>query len=171
LVYFVGNYNPANIVFFGLNPGHSDKNSPIEDKEARIYWDRYQQLYRNFFAYFEMMGFESPYYTSLSHLLTGLMNNPRGHRINDKWKFFNSYLTNMELIPYHSGGIVLPTKLNNYQLNYLTERIDESINFIIPFKPKLFIFNGSTWYTLLIRNGIITDFEKVSITDKFSLIF
>jgi hypothetical protein len=170
-VYFVGNYNQANIIFFGLNPGHSDTNSPIEDKQARISWDRYQQLYRNFFAYFEMMGFESPYYTSLWYLLTGLTSNPFEHRISDKWKFFSSYLTNMELIPYHSRGIVLPRILNDYQLNYLTKRLYENINFITHFKPKLFIFNGSTWYTILIGNGIITDFEKISITDKFNLLF
>lgn len=169
--YIIGNYSQSNIVFFGLNPGHSDANSPIEDKEARISWDRYQQLYQNFFSYFEKMEFESPYYTSLWYLLTGLMNNPKEYKINDKWKFFNSYLTNMELIPYHSRGIALPIRLNNSQLNYLTERLDENINFIHCFKPKLFIFNGSTWHTLLIRNGIITDFEKISITDKFSLLF
>ncbi|WP_458744680.1 hypothetical protein [Candidatus Nitrosocosmicus sp. T] len=170
-VYFVGNYSQSNIIFFGLNPGHSDVNSPIEEMEARISWDRYQQLYRNFFAYFEKMGFESSYYTSLWYLLTGLTNNPIEHKINNKWKFFDSYLTNMELIPYHSRGIALPIILNNYQPNYLSERLDENINFIIHFEPKLFIFNGSTWYTLLIRNGIITDFEKVSITDRFNLIF
>lgn len=169
--YVIGNYKQANIIFFGLNPGHSDTNSPIEDKEARISWNRYQQLYLNFFVYFEKMRFESPYYTSLWYLLTGLTNNPQEHRINDKWKFFNSYLTNMELIPYHSRGIVLPTILKKDQRSYLTERLNENINFIIHFKPKLFIFNGNTWYTLLIRNGIITDFEKVSITDKFNLVF
>jgi len=170
-VYFVGNYSQSNLVFFGLNPGHSEVNSPIEDEEARISWDKYQQLYLNFFSYFEKMGFESPYYTSLWYLLKGLTHNPIEHKINDKWKFFNSHLTNMELIPYHSRGIVLPTRLNTYQLNYLTERLDENINFITHFKPKLFIFNGSTWYTLLISNGIITDFEKISITDKFNLLF
>lgn len=146
-------------------------NSPIEDEEPRISWDRYQQLYRNFFAYFEKMRFESPYYTSLWYLLTGLTRNPKEHKINDKWKFFSSCLTNMELIPYHSRGIALPTSLNSHQLNYLTERLGDNINFITRFKPKLFIFNGSMWYTVLIRNGVITDFDKVSITDRFSLIF
>lgn len=170
-VYLVGNYNQANIIFFGLNPGHSDTNSPIEDKEARISWDRYQQLCRNFFLYFEKIGFESPYYTSLWYLLNGLTNNPQEHRISDKWKFFNLHLTNMELIPYHSRGIVLPRTLNDYQLDYLMKRLHENINFITHFKPKLFIFNGSTWYTLLIGNGIITEFEKVPITGKFSLYF
>ncbi len=85
-------------------------------------------------------------------------------------EIFNSCLTNMDLIPYHSRGIALPTRLNNYQLNYLSERLNENIDFIIHFKPKLFIFNGSTWYALLIRNGIITDYEKISITDRFNVI-
>lgn len=64
-VYFVGKYNKSPIILYGLNPGHSDLNSPIEDKKARISWERYQKLYQNFFLFFEKNGFESPYYTSL----------------------------------------------------------------------------------------------------------
>ena len=77
----------------------------------------------------------------------------------------------MELVPYHSRGITLPPRLNSQQLNYLIERLEENIHFITKFKPKLFIFNGSPWYTLLIKNGLITDSDKVPITNKFNLYF
>lgn len=153
-VYFVGKYDKSPIIIFGLNPGHSETNSPIEDKGARISWKRYQVLYRDFFSYFGKNGFESPYYTSLWYLLTGLMlNQEEEPEMKEKWKFFESHLTNMELIPYHSRGITIPSILNDHQLNYLIDRLEENINFIVNFKPKLFIFNGSTWYTLLIKTG------------------
>ena len=65
----------------------------------------------------------------------------------------------------------MPSKLADSQLNYLVQRFEENINFIINFKPKLFIFNGSPWHSLLIKDEIITEFEKVPITNKFSLYF
>jgi hypothetical protein len=37
---------------FGINPGYSHKNNPVEDKEARKSWQDYQNLYLNFFRYF-----------------------------------------------------------------------------------------------------------------------
>ena len=77
----------------------------------------------------------------------------------------------MELIPYHSRGISFHSIFTPSQLNYLKERFENSINFIIRFSPKLFIFNGNPWYILLINNGIIDRYEKVSLTPKFSLYF
>jgi hypothetical protein len=74
-----------------------------------------------------------------------------------------------ELIPYHSRGIAISSKLTNIQLDYLVGRFEESINFIINFKPKLFIFNGNPWYLLLIKNKLISEFEKIPITNKFNV--
>jgi hypothetical protein len=66
-VYVVGKYKKTPIVMFGLNPGYSLKNNPIEDQEARKSWEHYQNLYLNFFRYFSDHKFESPYYTALGH--------------------------------------------------------------------------------------------------------
>jgi hypothetical protein len=172
-VYIVGKYNISPYISFGINPGYSDINNPIEEREVRISWEKYQELYQNFFLFFERNGFKSPYYTSLWYLLTGLRSTFDGEQpqINHKWKFFQSCLTNMELIPYHSRGMIISSKLADSQLNYLVRRFKENINFIIKFKPKLFIFNGNPWHSLLIKNEIITEFEKVLITNKFSLYF
>jgi hypothetical protein len=47
----------------------------------------------------------------------------------------------MELIPYHSPGITFPSFLSKVQLKYLLPRFENGINFIVKYKPKLFIFN------------------------------
>ena len=103
----------------GINPGFSSKNSPVEDKETRKSWEGYQSLYLNFFRYFADHKFESPYYSALGHLLAGLT----GDQSKSKWDLFDSYLTNLELIPYHSEGLTLPSKLSSSQLEYLNIRL------------------------------------------------
>jgi len=72
------------------------------------------------------------------------------------------------LIPYHSEGISLPSILTRQQFTYLRSRYDSNINFIIPFKPKLLIFNGRIWETLLIEHNLIEDYVKVPVTKQFS---
>jgi hypothetical protein len=106
-VYLFGKYRLTPFVMFGINPGYSQTNSPIEDQEARRSWKHYQDLYINFFLYFSNNRFESPYYTSLWHIVSGLVNSydHREHQKKDKWKLFDTYLTNIELNPYHSEGI------------------------------------------------------------------
>ncbi len=58
-----------------------------------------------------------------------------------------------------------------HQLEYLFPRFRNSIDFIINYRPKLFIFNGSPWYILLIKNNIINKFDKISLTKKFNFYF
>ena len=81
------------------------------------------------------------------------------------------YLANLELVPYHSEDITLPSKLYKPQLEYLKRRFDSNLNFIIQFRPKLFIFNGNIWHTLLIKNNLVATYEKVCISEKFSIYF
>ncbi|MGB9169298.1 MAG: hypothetical protein WCB31_10265 [Nitrososphaeraceae archaeon] len=165
-VLIVGNYEIAPIVMFGINPEYSSNNNPTEDREARISCERYLQLYKNFYRYFESNRFESPYYNALKYLISGLIKTDIPHE--QKWKFFDRYLINMELIPYHSTGITFPAFLSRSQSKYLLPRFQNSLDFIIKFRPKLFIFNGNPWYILLIKNKIIKNFDKVSLTKKFS---
>lgn len=170
-VYIVGRYQTSPFISFGINPGYSDVNNPSEEKVARVSWKTYQDLYQNFFSFFNTNGFESPYYTSLWYLLTGVKTNSRKFEIRDKWKFFEENLTNMELIPYHSKGIILSSMFDDNQLHYLVQRFKENIDFIINYKPKLFIFNGSPWHSLLIKNKMIIEFERVPVTNKFNIYF
>ncbi|MGA9843220.1 MAG: hypothetical protein WBQ25_12980 [Nitrososphaeraceae archaeon] len=170
-VYIVGRYQSAPFVMFGINPGYSQINNPKEDAKARKSWEHYQHLYLNFFLYFSANRFESPYYTSLWHFFSGLLSNSPRHEFQNKWSLFDTYLTNVELIPYHSEGISLPSHLSEDQLNYLTTRFKNSVNFIVKHRPKLFVFNGNPWYELLIKHSLIDDHEKVPVTSKFNLYF
>jgi hypothetical protein len=110
--YVIGKYETSPFVMFGVNPGYLHKNNPVEDKEARKSWQDYQNLYLNFFRYFSDNKFESPYYTALGHLLAGLT----GVQNKSKWDIFDSFLTNLELIPYHSEG--LPYRLDYQRLSW-----------------------------------------------------
>ena len=62
----------------------------------------------------------------------------------------------------------MPSKLSQPQLKYLKRRFDDNVNFIIQFRPLLFIFNGNVWHTLLIKNNLVIKYDKVSISEKFS---
>jgi hypothetical protein len=168
-VYVIGRFQFAPIVMFGVNPGYSLRNSPIEENEAKKSWQHYQNLYLNFFRYFSYNKFESPYYTALWYLLSGLTGThfPKKR----KWELFDQYLCNIELIPYHSEGIVLPDILDNKQLEYLHKRHNSNINFIRQFKPKLLIFNGKIWKTLLINYDLIEQHIEAPIMKRFRMYF
>ena len=49
------------------------------------------------------------------------------------------------------------------QLDYLRSSLTNNLNFITAFKPKLFIFNGSTWYVLLIKHDLVNEYQKVPV--------
>lgn len=55
-VFVIGKYHTAPIIFFGVNPGYSSKNSPIEENEASKSWEHYQNLYLNFFNTFHVIN-------------------------------------------------------------------------------------------------------------------
>jgi hypothetical protein len=168
-VYVVGKFQTAPIVTFGINPGYSSKNSPIEENEAGKSWQHYQSLYLNFFQYFSYNKFESPYYTALWYLLSGLTGTTYPKK--RKWALFDQYLCNLVLIPYHSEGTVLPTILKEQQLEYLKNRHSSNIKFIKQFKPKLLIFNGKIWKTLLINYNLTEQYVKVPTTNQFNMHF
>ena len=166
-VYVIGKYETAPIIFFGVNPGYSSKNSPIEENEAGKSWQHYQNLYHNFFQYFSHYKFESQYYNALWNLLSGLTgtNYPKKR----KWALFDQYLCNLDLIPYHSEGIVFPNILNEQQLEYLQNRHNNNIEFIKQFKPKLLIFNGKIWKSLFINYDLTEQYLKAPATNQFTM--
>jgi hypothetical protein len=171
-VYVVGHSNE--FIMVGLNPGYSSINNPVEEIEARKSWEHYADFYQyRFFKFFEANKFESPYYKSLYLLLSNVSGRPE----NSTWQFFDSHTINLELIPYHSEGIVLPNLWNKEQAHYLQNRLKITLDHIKrrlnkP-KPKLIVFNGKIFYTLLIGQNTIKNrnYEQVKVTDKFSLYF
>jgi hypothetical protein len=168
-VYIVGKFQLAPIVMFAVNPGYSSKNNIVEDAVARKSWNHYQDLYLNFYQFFAANNFKSPYYSAMWQLLSGLTGEPV--TLEKKWDLFDKYLTTVELIPYHSEGIVLPSNLTGGQLKFLTGRFERGIEFILKFNPKLIIFNGKIWHTLLIEHNKIENYVRVPLTGKFNLYF
>jgi hypothetical protein len=154
---------------FGINPGYSSINNPIEEYEARKSWCNYQELYSRFFKFFEDKKFKSPYYTAWGYFLARLLK--KTFSKDNMWKLFDTYLANIELIPYHSQGISLPSDLSAPQLEYLKTRYKTSLDFITQYNPKLLIFNGKIWYVLLIKNNLIELYERVQISPKFNIYF
>jgi hypothetical protein len=168
-VYVIGNYEKATIIMFGINPAYTLLNSPYEDGEARKSWDHYRNLYLNFFQFYSNEEYESPYYTALLYFISGLVGKDFS-KLN-KWELFNTYLAIIELIPYHSEGISLPLNLSNSQFNYLKGRYDRSLEFMAKFNPKLFVFSGQIWSTLLIKSNIIQQYDSVPISEKLKMYF
>jgi hypothetical protein len=168
-VYFVGKFEEASIIMFGLNPGYSATNNPKEELEARKSWHHYQNLYLNFFQFIARIEFQSPYYTALGYLLSGLLKKQFSN--DGKWRLFDKYLANIELIPYHSEGISLPSNFSSVQLAYLIERYKASLEFISRYSPKLLIFNGNIWRSLLVKNNLVQVDEKVPITQQLNMYF
>jgi hypothetical protein len=166
-VFVIGKYKTAPIIFFGINPGYSPKNSPVEENEASKSWEHYQNLYLNFFQYFSNHKFESPYYTALWYLISGLIGT--NYPIKRKWSLFDKYLCNLELIPYHSEGIAFPNILNSKQLEYLHNGFTSNIEFIKQFNLKLLIFNGKIWKTLLINYNLVEQHVKRPVTNQFTM--
>jgi hypothetical protein len=77
----------------------------------------------------------------------------------------------LELIPYHSEGIVFPAILKEWQLEYLKNRHNSNIKFIKQFKPKLLIFNGKIWKTLLINDNLTEQYVKSPTMSQFVMYF
>ena len=50
--YIIGKYHSSPFIMFGINPGYSPINNPIEDAEARKSWKHYQDLYLTSFSFF-----------------------------------------------------------------------------------------------------------------------
>jgi hypothetical protein len=170
-VRIVGKYQITPFVMFGLNPGISKTQSPLEDQEARKSWSHYLNLYHNFYGpCFSHFWIRSPYYTALYHLITGLSNNYFNEDGNkQKPELLDTYLTNIELIPYHSNGLSLSSsRISTRQLDYLTANYKNSLDFIINHNPKLFLFNGNPWHTFLIKHNMIKKYDKVQISTKYN---
>jgi hypothetical protein len=94
-----------------------------------------------------------------------------GNQSKSKWDLFDSYLTNLELVPYHQEGLTLPSKLLSSQLDYLKFRLRANLDFITKFEPKLLLFNGNPGYVLLIKHNVVRKYHKVEVSKLFNLYF
>jgi hypothetical protein len=86
--------------------------------------------------------FVSIFFNSLQEVNFNLHTTQHWDIYYQEWRLFDKYLANIELIPYHSEGISLPSNFSSSQLAYLTERYKARLEFIKRYNPKLIIFNG-----------------------------
>lgn len=166
---FSGNYNVKSpIVILGINPGFSKNRDRAEENKRRTdSWKSYLNFHLGFYQFFKEMKFESHYYTMLWHLFCGLGNGVE--ESDNKWDFFNKNVFNANLIPYHSVKTRIPSDLSDEQKTYLDDRFSKVTEFALNSNPRLIIFNGSPWHTLLIGQKKIDKFYRKKITSKFSL--
>jgi hypothetical protein len=169
----VGKYD-APYVVFALNPGGT-MIPKAEDVEARKSWEHYLNLYANWYK-FPRYCRKSQYYDSLGLLLRGLIDNDNTHNESmskSNFELFDSNLCNIELIPYHSTGLSLPSNLTKPQHDYLMNSFNNSLDFITERdrKPKLLLFNGNIWNTLLIKHGIVKEYAKDQLLKSFNMYF
>lgn len=67
--------------------------------------------------------------------------------------------------------MTLPANFNPLQLEYINQRFRNNLRFARKHESRLFIFNGNTWYVLLIKHGLIQNYQKVKVTEKFNIYF
>lgn len=170
--YFAGQYNKWKcFVIFGINPGYKKENNEGEEEilKNKNSFEDYMDYFYNFFNNIDHQEFKSPYFEEFWKLFSGMSGNYKAGKI--KYNFFHEEVTNMNLIPYHSSGISMPSEFSKIQFGYLKYRLDLNMDFISQYKPKLLIFNGKPWYTLFRKHNLVDIGEPTPITKKFNLYF
>ncbi len=168
--YVVGNLEDGQYKYalFGINPGFSEKISPIEERWKDKTWERHLDFIKNFFTLYYGYGFKSRYYNILGKLL-GALENVDISSISRLSLFFQTHLINLDLIPYHSPTTGLPDPLDGKQLNYLQRRLDDGMALLKTQNIRLALFTGKPMHSLLIKQGIVSSPERFPINDKVSL--
>jgi len=154
--YFVGNFEDKNYkyVLFGINPGFSEKQNPIEESWKKSSWEDYLNFIKNFFILFKENKMKSPYYKKLSNLFSGL-DNIELNNYPEIYEYYQKHVINIEMIPYHSSRFRAINYLTDQQKSYLINRFKSNINFLEKLNVKLIIFNGKLFYLLLIKDNLI----------------
>jgi len=88
------------------------------------------------------------------------------------WEFFDKNVLNLNLFPYHSNkSNNFPHRFTAGQLGIVMQHLNRILEFAINQKPKLCIFNGKPWETLLIKNNLVKNPKEERIIGNFSLYF
>jgi hypothetical protein len=158
-VYVVGRPESP-FVLFGLNPRYGESIGR-EEVDARKGWNEYREYLLNFYK--RRYCPRSPFYNQLGKLFCGMTD------MKDQWDCFDCNLAVLELIPYHSRRTGLPSRLSNIQFDYLNKRFHSSLEYIRKFKPRLLIFNGKIWNTLLVQNKFLNEVQTKNIVKGFDM--
>lgn len=168
--YLIGDFEDDNYkyVLFGINPGFSEEQNPIEESWKKNSWTDYLNFVKNFFVLFKKYNMKSRYYKRLSKLFSGF-DNIELEGYDEIFDYYHKHLISIELIPYHSISFGISSELNKEQKLYFEKRLNASIDFLKKIKVKLVIFNGSPFYLLLIKNNLINYDKKIKINESVNM--
>jgi hypothetical protein len=148
--YFVGDFTDdrPKDVLFGINPGFDAERDLKQAIKNFDTWEQYVKFMQGFFSVFDRERAKVRYYLTMSKLYAA-MNHIELNNWSQRWKFFQTSLVTLELIPYHSKGIKLPSNLTSEQLGYLNQRLEHNLDFLRSMNVRSVVFNGKIYSTLL----------------------
>lgn len=168
--YIVGDYTEqrSKYVLIGMNPFFDEERNSQEENFKNGTWERYQNFVKQFFMFRKNLHLSSHYYSRLAQLFAGL-DGISLSTDDQKWNYYDKNLISIDLVPYHSGGFGLPSKLSFDQDKYLNKRFDSCFDFIRGVQHKLVIMNGKAFHTLLKGNVRLVNHQTLKLTDKTTL--
>jgi len=167
---FTGRYTKKNqFVMFGLNPGYNREFSQREELKQMGTWAKYVEIRKNMYSFFKELDHPSQYYQKFWLLFSNLIKDTKKYQT--KWDFYDQNVTNLNIFPFHSGKFKLSKRRIKQKPEFFKERLDSLVRFITNYKPRLFLFNGKPWESILINNSIIEKYDRVHVNDDFSLYF
>lgn len=157
------------VIIFGLNPGQKSK---VTSNDIKITsWSNYIKIRNRYFL--ELKSNQKnlgPYYRDFYKLFCGLFVRTYEDKIG--WDFFDKNVLNLNLFPYHSNtSDDFPSHFTAGQLAMVMHHLDLILEFAISQRPKLCIFSGKPWKTLLIDQKLVKVEKEVRIVGNFSLYF
>jgi len=168
--------NKPKVVLFGLNPGlKKDPKKQPSDKNLRSDWKTYKRSREENFLDFKEKekneGFKSPYYDVLHKFFCGLFVE-LGPKKNIDWNFFDKNVLALNLFPYHSNKSEdFPSRFDPGQLGMVMQHLDSILEFASTQNPKICIFNGKVWKTLIIDHRLVKNPKEIRIIGNFSMYF
>jgi hypothetical protein len=157
---------------FSLNP-RLRNTTPIEDWYARDAWLNGGNMHRDLYKDFRNYPFHKPmsafsFFNPLGKLLSSLTYSSITLW---EWADLDSILVNLELFPFYSKrfGLSDANSLSEAQFNYVNKNLQMNLAAVLEHKPKLLMFDGKIYDTLLTRCGLVDKFEIKNIVKNFNM--
>ncbi|MDO8552647.1 MAG: hypothetical protein Q7S01_03930 [bacterium] len=168
--YFVGDIGNGlhKYALFSLNPGFSEKQNPTEETWKNSSWKDYENFTKRFFTLYHRAGMKSRYYEKISMIFAAL-EGLTFHNREDIYNFFQEHLINIDLLPYHSSGIGLPSTLSSEQREYMRDNLMRGIALVKNQGVRLALFNGQALCQLLVGNKLVEAGVPVPVNEKISI--
>lgn len=175
--FWTGKRKNPRMIIIAYNPGlgKTSRNPMVrmEEKKVSKNWKTYKKSRDNSFRERGDLIQKSKYYQMLYQLCCGLFENLECEQGVD-WKFFHKNILNLNLFPFHSNKSEnFPARFNPEQLAMIMHYVSLILEFIKKRNPKICLFTGKAWETLLIKHRLVDDrkFVKRKVKGKFYIYF